>query len=192
MNPLARARHVLARRPWLYWLGVAVLAATAAWGAARGAASVDAARRSWGTPRDVVVASADIAPGDALAGHVELRRRPRPMVPEGALTAIDAAAQARQHVSAGEIVVRADVAATASPQALIPAGWAAVPVSEAVPSGAAVGDRVAAASGGAVVAAAGVVVGRGADAVLVAVPVEQAAAVAAASASGELSLLLQP
>jgi hypothetical protein len=192
MNPLARARHVLARRPWLYWLGVAVLAAAAAWGAARGASSVDAARRSWGTPRDVVVATADLAPGDALAGRVDVRSRPHPMVPDGAVTRIDPAARARQHVSAGEILVRADVVATASPQALIPFGWAAVPVSEAVPSGAAVGDRVAAASGGAVVAAAGVVVGRSADAVLVAVPVEVAAAVAAASASGELSLLLQP
>jgi hypothetical protein len=192
MNPLARARHVLARRPWLYWLGVAVLAAAAAWGAARGAASVDAARRSWGTPRDVVVATADLAPGDGLAGRVEVRARPGPMVPDAALTRVDGAARARQHVSAGEILVRGDVAATAGPQSLIPAGWAAVPVSEAVPSGAAVGDGVAVVGGGAVLAAAGVIVGHSAEAVLVAVPAAEAAAVAAASASGELSLLLQP
>src|SRR4051812_48515993 len=106
MNRLARARHVLARRPWLYWLGVAALAAAAAWGAARGGAWVAAAGRGGGASGAVVVAPADLRPGDELAGHVEVRGRPGPMVPDGALPRVDGGAHARQHVSNGEILVR--------------------------------------------------------------------------------------
>ena len=48
MNPLARVRHVLARRPWLYWLGVAAVAGAIGLVALRAAAAVDDARRRWG------------------------------------------------------------------------------------------------------------------------------------------------
>jgi hypothetical protein len=192
MNRLARVRHVLARRPWLYWAAVVALAAGAALAAGHAAASVDDARRQWGATREVVVATADLAPGEALAGHVEMRRRPGPMIPNGALTTFEPAIRARQHVSTGEILVRPDVAATGSPQDMIPAGWAAVAVAEAVPSGAHVGDTVSAASGGVVLAEQGIVVGRGGEVVLLAVPAAEAAQVAAASATGELALLLHP
>jgi hypothetical protein len=192
MNPLARLRHVLARHPWLYWLGVGCVALAIGLVAVRAAASVDEARRRWGTTREVAVAIADLAPGDPLAGRVELRTRPVPMVPAAAITDVGDGARARQHVSVGEIVVAADVAASGAPQALIPPGWSAVAVDEAVPSGAAVGDDVAAAAGGVVVADAGIVVGQRDDAVLVAVPDADAPAVAAASAAGDLSLLLRP
>ncbi len=192
MNPLARLRHVLARRPWLYWLGVAVIAVAIGLGAVRAASSVDDARRAWGTTRQVAVATADLAPGDPLVGHVELRPRPVPMVPATAVTELVAGARARQRVSVGEILVAPDVVASAAPQALIPSGWSAVAVAEAVPSGAAVGDHIAAASGGVVVAQEGIVVGQRDDAVLVAVPDADAAAVAAASAAGDVSLLLRP
>jgi Flp pilus assembly protein CpaB len=194
MNPLARVRHVLARRPWLYWLAVLALAAGAGLVVAHAGASVDAARRNWGVTRDVVVASVDLAPGDPLAGHVEVRSRPGPMVPAAAITddELGDGARVRQHVGVGEILVAADVAPTGSPQDLIPPGWSAVAVAEPVPSGAQVGDGVAAASGGLVLAPAGVVVGRVGDAVLVAVPDDHAAAVAAASAAGDLTLLLRP
>jgi hypothetical protein len=192
MNPLARARHVLARRPWLYWAGVVALGAGAAVAAGRASASVDDARRQWGATREVVVATADLAPGDPLAGHVEVRSRPEPMVPAGAVTAFGPDAKARQHVSTGEILVRPDLAATGSPRDMIPSGWAGVAVAEAVPSGAHVGDEVSAASGGAVLAERGVVVGRSGEVVLVAVPAAEAAQVAAASAGGELELLLRP
>ena len=72
MNPVARARHVLARRPWLYWSAVLVLAAGAGWAVTAAAAGVDDARRAWGTSRDVLVATVDIAPGDDAR-----RRAPR-------------------------------------------------------------------------------------------------------------------
>ena len=75
-------------------------------------------------------------------------------------------------------LVAADVAATAGPRALIPDGWSAVAVAEAVPSGAVVGDPVVAVAGGVVLAAEGVVVGHAGEAVLVAVPTDDGAAVA--------------
>jgi Flp pilus assembly protein CpaB len=192
MNPLARVRHVLARRPWLYWLGVAAIAGAIGLVALRAAAAVDDARRRWGETQQVAVATADLDPGDPLSGHVELRSRPAPMIPAGAVTLLVDGGRARQHVRAGEILVAPDVTPTAAPQALIPPGWSAVAVAEAVPSGAAVGDDVAAASGGVVVAREGIVVGQRDEAVLVAVPDDDAAAVAAASAAGDVSLLLRP
>ena len=114
------------------------------------------------------------------------------MVPDAAVTELVDGARARQHVGVGEILVATDLVASAAPQALIPPGWSAVAVAEAVPSGAAVGDHVAAASGGVVVAREGIVVGQRDDAVLVAVPDDDAPAVAAASAAGDVSLLLRP
>ena len=192
MNPVARARHVLARRPWLYWSAVLALAAAAGGAVAHGAARVDDARRSWGTSRDVLVATVDIAPGDDLATRTEVRARPLPVVPDATIGSVPAGATARQHIAAGEAVVAVDVAPTAGPQALIPSGSVAVAVAEAVPSGAAVGDRVVVVAGGVVLADAAVVVGLDAGTVLVAVPRDEAALVAQAAASGDLALLLVP
>ena len=101
----------------------------------------------------MLVATADIAPGDELAARTELRARPLPVVAEATVDSLPTGAIARQHVAAGEALVAVDVAPTSGPQSLIPAGSAAVAVAEAMPSGAGVGDRVVAASGGVVVAA---------------------------------------
>ena len=191
MNPVARVRHVLARRPWLYWLAVLLLAVTAGLVVADAAAGVEATRRSWGTTRRVVVAAVDVAPGQALADHVEMRALPAPMVPTGAVTELEGTATARQRIAAGEMVMAHDVAAVDGPRALIPEGWHAVAVAEPVPSGAAVGDKVTAASGGIVVADEGVIVGEPTEGVLVAVPADVAAQVAHAAVAGELTLMLQ-
>jgi hypothetical protein len=192
MNPVARVRHVLARRPWLYWVAVALLAGTAGLAAADAASGVDTARRAWGTTRPVVVAAVDVAPGTALDGVTAVRSLPAPMVPVGAVVELSPDATARQQLAAGEIVMAHDVAATTAPRALIPEGWRAVAVAEPVPSGAAVGDEVAAASGGIAVADEGIVVGRLAEGILVAVPAGVAPQVAHAATAGELTLLLAP
>jgi len=192
MNPVARVRHVLARRPWLYWSAVLVLAASAGWAVTAAAAGVDDARQAWGSTRDVLVATADIAPGDELAPRTAMRPRPLPVIAEATLSSVPAGAVARQHVVTGEALVAVDVAPTSGPQGLIPAGSVAVAVAEAVPSGAAVGDRVVAAGAGVVLADEAVVVGLITDAVLVAVPADQAPLVAQAAGSGELALLLVP
>jgi len=190
MHPVARLRHALARRPWLYWAAVAVLAAGIALAAASAVASVDDARRAWGASRTVVVATADLAPGDPLTGSTEQRPHPRPLVPARALGDVPSDAVARQRVAAGEVLVDVDVAPAHVPVGLIPPGWRGVPVAEPVPSGAVVGDHVAAASGGTVLAADGLVVSRGDATLVVAVPADEAPLVAAAAAAGDLTVLL--
>ena len=192
MHLVARARHVVARRPWLYWLVVVVLAGCGALITAGAVAGIDDARRSWGETHQVLVATTDLDPGDALVGRTELRPRPVPMLPDDAIDRATPDAVARQHVAAGEVLVDADVASGNLPAALIPAGWQGVPVAEAVTSGVAVGDRVAVASTGTVLAADGVVVGLTESGPIVAVPSNEAPRVAQAAASGELVLLVLP
>jgi hypothetical protein len=191
MNPLARLRLLVARRPWLYWLAVLAVAAASAAVVADAVAGVDEARRAWGASRAVVIATRDVRPGEPAAGAVATRSRPAPMVPVAAVAETGPNAVFRQHVSAGEIVVEADLAPTAAPQARIPPGWRAVAIAERVPSGAAVGDGVDVASGGIVLADEAVVVGAAGDTLLVAVPAAEAAAVAAAAGSGDVALLLE-
>ena len=192
MRLIARARHVVARRPWLYWLVVVALAGGVGLITAGAVAEIDDARRSWGETRPVLVASRSLNPGEALEGRTDVQSRPIPMVPDDAIERTAPGAVARQHVAAGEVLVDADVVSGSLPAALIPAGWRGVPVAEAVPSGAGVGDRVAVASAGAVLAADGVVVGHADSGPIVAVPAEDAPSVAHAAASGELVLLVLP
>jgi hypothetical protein len=192
MHPVARLRHVLARRPWLYWLAVLALAGAAGLVVADAAAGVDEARRSWGTTRQVVVTTTGIAPGEPLSGRVAVRSVPEPIIPPDALEDVAPTAVARQHLAAGEMVMAHDVAATGGPQSLIPDGWRAVAVAELVPTGAAPGDAVSVASGGILVTDDGLVVGELAEGVLVAVPADVAAPVAHAAVTGEMTLLLEP
>ena len=81
---------------------------------------------------------------------------------------------------------------SAGPQSLIPPGWSAIAVAEPVPAGVVTGDAVRAVAEGVVLATAGVVVGRSGDAVLVAVPDDEAPAVAMAATAGDLTLLVAP
>jgi hypothetical protein len=192
MHVAARVRLVLARHPALYWAAVLLAAAGAAGIAASAGAAVDDARRAWGETRAVVVATGDLAPGDPLAGATERRSLPGPLVPPTAVDRVDQGSTARQRIAAGEIVVRSDVAPTAAPQALIPAGWSAVAVAEAVPTGVRTGDAVTAVAGGVMLSADGLVVGSDAGTVLVAVPDDAVPSIAAAAADGTLMLALVP
>jgi hypothetical protein len=99
---------------------------------------------------------------------------------------------ARQRIAAGEIVVAHDVSPNAAPQSLIPAGWLAVAVAEPVASGATVGDAVSVATGGIVVAPDGLVVAVVGEALLVAVPADEAAQVAQAASTGDVAVLIRP
>jgi hypothetical protein len=193
----AAARRVLARRPWIYWFAVGVLAAWAYLAVDARLAAVADARRGWGATTPVLVATADLAPGDPLGGSVELREWPAAVAPPGALTAPAGDRVARQHVAAGDPVGTSDVAPAAGPLALVPSGWVAAPVVESPPSGAAVGDRVQVASEGVVLAGEGLVVGfvaggSSGDVTLVAVPADAARLVAAAAEAGGVTLLRLP
>ena len=159
MNPVARVRHVLARRPWLYWLAVLVLAATAGLVVADAAAGVEAARRSWGATRPVVVAAVDVAPASSSPTTSRSARCPSRWCPPAPCPSCRRRPPPASASPPARWSMAHDVAATTGPRALIPDGWRAVPVAELVPSGAAVGDEVTAASGGVVLADDGVVVG---------------------------------
>ena len=190
MQITVRIRQELARRPWLHWLLVAALAATAAGAARAVVVRADAERQRWGTVADVLVATADVAPGDLLTTAVEQRQLPVAMIPPGAVRDVDSGQLARQHVSVGEVVTEVDVAPGAGPQSLVPPGHVAVPVDEAVASGAAIGDRVMVAADG-IELARGVVVAAG-ETPVVAVPARDGPTVAAAAAGGSVMLLLEP
>ena len=192
MSLAARVRLVLARSPWLYWAIVAVLAATAGLFVMRAADGVEAARESWGEPRQALVAMHDVEPGAPLHGVVELRQLPEPMVAADAVVDLATDAVARQRIAAGEVIVTHDVSATAAPQSLIPDGWLAVAVAEPVATGAHVGDGVTVATGGVVIATDGVVVGLVGDGLLVAVPADEAPQVAHAASTGDVAVLLKP
>lgn len=191
MSVLGRAavtmRRLLVRRPWIHWMFVAIAALGAAASVSERTARIDAERRAWGDETTVFVATRRLAPGDRI--DAEPRRVPVAMA---APDAIDdpAGLTMRQHVTAGEVIHNADVAAGDGPQALTPPGWLAVPIVESAPSGANVGDRVHVASDGVVLTGAGIVVGRHDDVTMLAVPADRAPAVAAAQ--GHLTLLLVP
>jgi hypothetical protein len=157
-------------------------------------AGIDAARRAWGEGREVLVARRDTRPGEAV--EIDVRELPAAVVPPGALGR-EAGTQslvARQDVSAGEVVTAIDVgrAGAAGAAALLPDGWAAVPIVESPPSGAAIGARVQIAAEGVVLAADAIVAGYHDDVTLVAVPADVAPMVALGARAGGVAVLLLP
>jgi hypothetical protein len=193
MLPVA-LRRLLARRPWIHWL--VVLTAAAATGAAlrERVNAIDDARQAWGDAREVLVARADTRPGQPL--DVDVRTVPSAVVPQGALARDGSRAPliARQDVSAGEIVTAVDVGrgGQAGPAALLPDGWAAVPIVESPAAGAPIGARVQVVGDGVVLAGDAIVAGYHDDVTLVGVPADVAAMVAAGAQAGGVTLLVVP
>jgi len=181
-----RLRRLLARRPWIYWVVVALVAIAVGGRVLSHVDAVDAERRSWGELAPVFVATSDIAPGESIVA--ERRELPEAMLPEQPAPAVDGSV-ARQWVSAGEVVAATDLAPTTGPLALVPTGWLAVPVIESPTSGAAVGDRVRVVAEGVVLSEEGLVVGHSPDATLVAVRPDEAPLLPAAD---RVALLLVP
>jgi len=196
MSPIAaatvRIRRVLVRRPWIYWSLAAIATLAVSASLLDRSDTIDAARDSWGETRTVWVATVDHAPGDPLTTIT--RDVPVAMLADSAVADVAdvAGGAARQHIAAGEVVHHVDVIAPAGPQAMIPAGWVAVPISESPRSGARLGDRVHVVSDGFVVSDDGLVVGVHDDATLVAVTSDAAPSIAAAADAGGLTLLLLP
>ena len=192
MSIAARLRLALARSPWLYWAIVAVLA-----GDRRAVRDARRQRRRDGPPvvgRDTTRCRRPpaVEPGGRSRRSAEPRQLPAPMVPADAVTELATDAVARQRIAAGEVIVTHDVVAHAAPQSLIPQHWLAVAIAEPVASGARVGDGVTVTAGGVVIAAEGVVVGLAGEALLVAVPADEAPQVAHAASTGDVAVLLTP
>lgn len=127
MSLLPRLRLVLARRPWLYWLCVAVCAAVVWFSITAAQARVTAARDSWGATRTVWVAAGEVGAGAAVVA--DARQYPLAVVPAGALTSLPADAVAARSIGTGEVVVADDLAG----ESLTPDGWVvfAVPADSA-------------------------------------------------------------
>ncbi len=195
MSPIVRVtvsvRRLLARRPWLYWLLVAAVAAGFAAELAGRSDAIDAERSRWGESRIVLVADRNVLPGDQLAGAVTKRRFPVAMIPGEAISEIDRQV-ARQRIAAGEVITAPDVSERDGPRALVPEGWLAVAIVESPSSGAGIGDRVQIASEGTVISSDAVVIGFVDDATLVAAPADEAPLLPAAAAAGGVALLLVP
>jgi len=117
MSLLPRVRLLLARRPWLYWLFVAVCAGLAWLGVAGAQARVAHQRDQWGATRRIWVAEADLAAGTPV--HAVGRDYPVAMLPGSAVTSLPANAVAARPVAAGEVLVAADLAG----ESTLPAHW---------------------------------------------------------------------
>lgn len=185
------ARRVLARRPWLYPVLVVGLAVAIAAGVHDRMRDLERARAAWGEDRTVLVVVESVEPG--MPVPVERVGVPVAIVPDGAIGALDelVGAVARQRIGRGEIVTAIDVVPGDGPMALVPDGWLAVPVAEARPSGAEVGDRVRVVSDGFEIADA-MVVGRLGDVVLLGVHADDGPTVAATDADAGVTLLRLP
>jgi hypothetical protein len=190
MHVAARARLVLARRPWLYWLAVAVLAATVATHVHGASARSEEARQRWGATRSVLVASADLAPD----GPIEVERRDLPVaaLPARPLTDLPPGARLRQRVGAGEVLTEHDLVVAAGPAARAPAGTVVVGLSDPLSPDATVGSTVRVVAEGIVLAATATIVDVGDALVYVAVAADDGPTVAAAAQQGIASLLHVP
>ena len=187
MHVLAWVRLMVARHPWTYWFVIAVVAGAVGLGTARALAGVDAARRSWGEPEPVWMASAAIEPGQPVVAN--RREVPRAVVPAGAVSVPPNDAVARQRIGPGEIITDNDVAAGGS-AGLVPDGWVAFAVPAAVEHFA-TGDHLSVFSGDQLVAT-GLVVDHGESELMVAIPAEAAPAMATALLADAVTLGLTP
>jgi len=187
MRWLSRMRMLLARRPWLYWSMIAVIAFAVAGAVAAAMSDVQREKQAWGEATTVLVVTRDVAAGEALAGTFATQKVPTAVVPPSAVTEVVAGATATQRLSAGEVVVEADVAGDRGPLALVPDDWLAIELPQAdggmetARSLFEVGDTVVVLSGGSTIAEDAIVVDVAADALAVAVPREAAARVAQAA-----------
>ena len=187
----SRLRLLLARRPWIYWLVVAALTAGVVNAVIRASMRIENERAMWGATITIVVASREVAPGEFLATAILRRDYPVAMVPATAVDAADvpADAVALQRISAGEVLVAADLTRGSGPAALLPNGWLAVRVTTS-PAPFAVSDSVAVLADGQLIAPDAVIVAVEPDGVLVGVPLPDAAAVADAAIRGSAAVAL--
>jgi hypothetical protein len=190
MHVAARARLVLARRPWIYWAVVAVLAGLASATVQGQVSSVAAERDRWGVTRTVLVATADLEAGDPVTAAS--RTLPVAALPDTALDGLPDGAVVRQRVAAGEVLTRVDVSVRAGPATLADPGTVVVALSDPLARDITVGLSVQVSADGLVVAGDARITGVVDDVVFVAVSERDGPGVAAAAQQGIASLLYLP
>jgi hypothetical protein len=190
MHPVARARLVLARRPWIHWATTITLAGAVAFVVQDRLTEVERARDAWGRTTTVYVASRAHEPGDALAVHPA--EVPEAMVPSAAITDHAEGATVRQRMAQGEIVTDVDLVARPGLAAGAPAGTVVVAVAGDPARYLPIGSQVQISADGMIVADTATVTGVVDDVAFVAVDRSVAAAVAAAEQAGLATILLVP
>jgi Flp pilus assembly protein CpaB len=202
VHPLRRIRIAFATRRVLYWALVATLAASAGWFVASRAAALDRARHRLGTDRPVVITTRAVGTGATL-GPADVRTVAMPLAwaPPDALRSLPAGATATAPIGVGEVITPARIGATdRSPlAALLATDRRAVAVPRGdTPLPLRIGDQVDVVSVLAVVDGAEPrvvarqvsVIAVGDTTVVIAVAVDDEAAVAGAAASGAVTLAL--
>lgn len=183
----APIRIALARRPWIRWSAIALLATGLGVSVTDRLSAVDRARASWTDTVEVYRARVDHVAGDPIV--VEPIRLPRAGVPATAITALTPATTARQRIAVGEIVVDNDVTVASGPAARAAPGTVVVPVADQLVVSAPTGARVAVYAEGVVLAASGHVVDRDGDVLFIAVDAADGPIVAAAAQSRTASIV---
>ena len=190
MHIVARARHFLARHPWVYWAVVLSSAAIVAGAIFHQLSLLEYEREEWQETRSVLVADTDLQPGDSIkASNTDL---PLAALPESALDVIPNGSQLRQHVAAGEVLVAADLTQIPGPAARADPGTVVVGLTDPLSRGVVIGLSVRVVADGIVLAAEATVVETIDDVVFIAVAGHEAPAVAAAAHSGLATLLYLP
>lgn len=203
-RPSLRGGRPRLRRPVPYWVAAGLVALLTAMLLGRLVADAAAERDRWGQLRPTLVATTDVAGGQALGtGDVTVRELPVALVPRGALPSLPTGAVAAVDLAEGELVLahRIGGAGSSVVAARLPARsrGVAVPAAGGLPLE--VGDRVdvlvtfdpelgADGEPTFAVARAARVVHVGDDAVTVAVDEAEAAKVAYALAAGSVTLVL--
>ncbi len=186
----SRVRLLLARRRRLRWVLVAALAGLTALTVHDRLRALDDARPEWSETRTVLVADTDHDPGEQL--RLSAARLPVVAVPPSALAELPTGARLRRGISAGEILVEADVSAAVGPAANAPPGTVVVPFAGDTVADARPGLPVRVVAEGIVLADDATIVAVTAGATHVAVPPAAAPAVAAAVRAGSASVLFLP
>jgi hypothetical protein len=190
MHVAARARLVLARRPWIHWLFVTALAALVAVSVNDRLAAIERERDGWGTTRLVLVADGPLEAGDSVVvRRVEL---PTAALPDAALSDLAPDARMRQRAADGEVLTSFDVVSRPGPAAGADDGDVVVTVADPLARGVAVGTNVQIVADGLVLADSGRVVEVVDEVVFVAVDEPDGPIVAAAAQQGIASLLYLP
>lgn len=190
MHIVVRARRVLVVHPWIHWAVCVGLAVAAAFATHGYIARLDAERRSWGSTRQVWVTEGDVAAGAPM--RATATEVPIALVPPGAVTEPPDGAIARQRVTAGEIVVGADVATAAGPAGLAAPGTVVVGLVDPLARNVAVGSTVQVSADGVVVCDEATVAAISDEVIQLAVPERDAPIVAAAAHDGLASILIRP
>jgi hypothetical protein len=190
MHVVAATRLVLARRPWLYWAIVTVLAAGVAVAVHEQSSALDAARDDWRTTRTVLVAERALDPGDTIATRrVDL---PIAALPPGALEELPERVTLSQRIGIGEVLTDVDVTTRPGPAARADPGTVVLAVPDPLSRASFVGLRVLVAADGHVLSSSATIVDVDDGVSFVAVPEADGASVAAAAQAGSTTLLYVP